>query len=370
MANDMDIPFLTLNAWTGIWSTVFMIVAAVTDLNRIVGHLTRFTDEIFSGLISAIFIIDALGNPFGSVGVFWFFSPKHRFHQKYADDPTYSHYATAFLSCVLCFGTTSGAFKLRSMKRSRYLPNQTCRNIVCDFAVIINLILWSIIAKAGFNDVPVETLNVPNTVAPTLECCDSTCRTSFPFDCPEQEAAWGRRSWMVNLFDTNGKPWVPIFAAVPAILAFILIFLDNGITVRDTPERYLASMLIGRFVLEMTAIPHSDCMHITFFLSSSIVAFDPRTIEQARPRPRLQLRHYHHRRADRHQLYSWLSLACSFNSALHHSRTSHVGQGREGQSYPCTRDTPDTHFHPLSHPRRLLCLADSQACPGACFVRR
>jgi len=230
MSNDMDIPFLTLNAWTGIWIAAFMILAAVTDLNRIVGHLSRFTDEIFSGLISAIFIIDALGNPFGSVGVFWFFSPNHKFHEKYADDPTYSRYATAFLSCILCFGTSTGAFKLRSLKRSRFLPNQTCRNIVCDFAVITNLIIWTIIAKAGFKDVPVETLNVPDFFAPTLECCDATCRTSFPSDCPEQESAWGRRSWLVNLFDTNGKAWVPFFAAVPAILAFILVFLDNGIT--------------------------------------------------------------------------------------------------------------------------------------------
>ena len=30
--------------------------------------------------------------------------------------------------------------------------------------------------------------------------------------------------------DLNGKNWIPIFAAVPALLAFILLFLDNGIT--------------------------------------------------------------------------------------------------------------------------------------------
>jgi len=42
--------------------------------------------------------------------------------------------------------------------------------------------------------------------------------------------AWGRRSWLVDLGDTNGKPWVPVFALVPALLAFILVFLDNGIT--------------------------------------------------------------------------------------------------------------------------------------------
>jgi hypothetical protein len=35
---------------------------------------------------------------------------------------------------------------------------------------------------------------------------------------------------MVDLFEFNGKPWLPLAAAGPAILAFILLFLDNGIT--------------------------------------------------------------------------------------------------------------------------------------------
>ena len=32
----------------------------------------------------------------------------------------------------------------------------------------------------------------------------------------------------VDLGDLNGKGWVPFFAAVPALLAFILVFLDDG----------------------------------------------------------------------------------------------------------------------------------------------
>jgi hypothetical protein len=44
------------------------------------------------------------------------------------------------------------------------------------------------------------------------------------------EEAFGRRPWFVDLGDLNGKMYVPFFAAVPAFLAFILVFLDNGIT--------------------------------------------------------------------------------------------------------------------------------------------
>ena len=34
----------------------------------------------------------------------------------------------------------------------------------------------------------------------------------------------------MDLGDCNGKAWVPLFAAVPALLAFILVFLSDGLT--------------------------------------------------------------------------------------------------------------------------------------------
>lgn len=69
MSESMDVPFLTLNAWIGIWVCIYMVLAAVTDLNRIISLCTRFTDEIFSFLIALIFIINAIGGPFSNTGV-------------------------------------------------------------------------------------------------------------------------------------------------------------------------------------------------------------------------------------------------------------------------------------------------------------
>ena len=69
----MDVPFLTLNAWTGIWVCAYMLLAAFVDLNRIIMLCTRFTDEIFSFLISLIFIINAIGSPFSTTGVLHYF---------------------------------------------------------------------------------------------------------------------------------------------------------------------------------------------------------------------------------------------------------------------------------------------------------
>ena len=52
----------------------------------------------------------------------------------------------------------------------------------------------------------------------------------WPDDCPDQDAALGRRPWLVDLTDLNGKGWVIILAAGPAALGFILTFLNNGIS--------------------------------------------------------------------------------------------------------------------------------------------
>lgn len=98
-----------------------------------------------------------------------------------------------------------------------------------DFAVVISILIWSLIGNS-FADIPIEKLNVPSKFAPTFQCCDATCSTSWPIDCYGQEAPFGRRPWVVNLSDLNGKTWVPFMAAGPAILAFVLVFLDDGIT--------------------------------------------------------------------------------------------------------------------------------------------
>ena len=104
-----------------------MIIAAFTDLNRIIVHATRFTDEIFSLLIAVIFIINALGNPFAPVGLYYYFVPDHKSHEKHDDNPDYSHMAAALLSFLICIGTVQVAFALRKTKFSPFFPNQTMR---------------------------------------------------------------------------------------------------------------------------------------------------------------------------------------------------------------------------------------------------
>lgn len=255
----LEVPFLTLNAWVGIWVGVYMLVAALVDLNRFIHMCTRFTDEVFAGLISAIFIVNALGSPTSSVGVFHYFDDLHPSHEPYRNVTTpprvngsdasgsdgelsgestfhgwlgeYSHYASALLAVFLCLGTTGLALRLRTVKAGPWLCGARSRGAVTDFGVVAAVLTFSIIDQLGFPSVQTETLQAPDEFAPTYACCSEACEgAAWPDGCPELAAPWGPRPWLVDITDLNGKWWVSLVAAGPALLAFILVFLDNGIT--------------------------------------------------------------------------------------------------------------------------------------------
>jgi len=228
MSQRMDVPFLTFNAWIGLWVALYMFIAAFGGLNRIIAYATRFTDEIFALLIATIFIVNALGSPFSPTGLYYYFEGDHKSHELHKDNEDYSHIATAFLSFLVCIGTVQTAFSLRRVKFSPFLPRQSLRNTVTDFAVVSSVVIWTVVAALAFDYVPLEKLNVPDSIVPTFACCTEACDSSWPEDCLAQEEPARRRSWLVSLGDLNGKIWVPIMAAGPALLAFILVFLDDG----------------------------------------------------------------------------------------------------------------------------------------------
>mmetsp|Transcript_41350 Transcript_41350/g.125152 ORF Transcript_41350/g.125152 Transcript_41350/m.125152 type:complete len:734 (-) Transcript_41350:332-2533(-) len=229
-SKSLGVPFLTFNAWVGLWVALYLCFAAFFDLNKIIHYATRFTDEVFALLISMIFIINALGNPFAPVGIYYYFEEDHKSHDEHEETPDYSYMATALLSMILCLGTVWLAFFLKQIKLSPFGPNQLTRNIVHDFAVVASIVIMTVIGNVLFSSVKTETLNVPDTFAPTYACCTAECESNWPVDCEDQAHPFRQRPWVVNLWDLNGQVWVPFIAAGPALLAFILVFLDDGIT--------------------------------------------------------------------------------------------------------------------------------------------
>ena len=224
----MDVPFLAFNAWVSVWLLIYTFIAGFFDLTRIVRLATRFTDEIFALLIVSIFVLDAAGDPFSDVGILRYFDPNHPSHGDYVNDSNYSYMEVALLSTLLGFGTTSLIFFFRTFKTSSFFCNDSIRTSVHDFAVTLSVVVATVVKEFLFSNTSTEQLNVPDRFEPTYQCCTSSCETFFPDECLGQKEAAGSRSWFVDFSDLNGKGWAPLFAALPAMLAFVLVYLDNG----------------------------------------------------------------------------------------------------------------------------------------------
>ena len=66
LAERFNLPFLPLYAWTGLWTAAILFVSSITSASNLVRYLTRFTDEIFSTLISTIFVVEAFSDVAGT----------------------------------------------------------------------------------------------------------------------------------------------------------------------------------------------------------------------------------------------------------------------------------------------------------------
>lgn len=231
MTKNLEIPFLPFYAWVSIWTCVYTSLTAFFDLTRYVRYATRFTDDIFALIIVSIFILSAVGSPFGPGGLLRYLDPDNTFHEDNEEiGDEYSMQETALLSIILGFGTTATIFFLRGFKSSGYFCNQSIRDSIHDFAVTTAVIIWAIIGRVGFPDIEIPGLAVPDSFEPTYACCSSNCTTFWPDQCPTQSEPWGSRPWFAEMSDLNGKSWAPFMAAGPACLGFILFYLDNGIT--------------------------------------------------------------------------------------------------------------------------------------------
>ena len=57
--DSMDIPFLNFRFWIGMWTALFMIILVAFNTSAVMRLFTRFTEEIFTALVSFVFIYEA-----------------------------------------------------------------------------------------------------------------------------------------------------------------------------------------------------------------------------------------------------------------------------------------------------------------------
>lgn len=183
----LELEFLPVYAWVGIWSGVLLMLLAVTDASALMRYFTRFTDEIFAALIAVIFIVEAVTDV-----------SKGFFDSEIPPDQ-------ALLGLVLAMGTFIIARILQTVRNSIYL-RWRIRDFLSDFGPAISIAVMTVVALL-MHEVPREHAKVPDSMGTTTG-----------------------RPWLVDL--TAVPEWIWIAAIGPAILAVVLLFLDQNITTR------------------------------------------------------------------------------------------------------------------------------------------
>ncbi|NWV12041.1 B3AT protein, partial [Ptilonorhynchus violaceus] len=209
--------YIVGRVWIGFWLILLVLVVVACEGSFLVRYLSRYTQEIFSFLISLIFIFETFSK---LVTIF----KDHPLQRKYTvhnyTKPGVPEPNTALLSLVLMAGTFFLAFFLRKFKNSSFLPGKV-RRLIGDFGVPISIFIMAL-ADFFINDTYTQKLSVPKG----LQVTNSSAR-----------------DWFINPMgnETTFPLWMMFASVIPALLVFILIFLETQITtlIVSKPERKL-----------------------------------------------------------------------------------------------------------------------------------
>ncbi|XP_075999106.1 solute carrier family 4 member 1a (Diego blood group) isoform X2 [Genypterus blacodes] len=262
--HDRGIEYIVGRVWVGMWLIVIVVIIVAVEGSFLVRFISRFTQEIFSILISLIFIYETFNKLFkvssSHLILSHLISPsislttQHHFFlrpdfpncslplpQTFQTHPLLKSYNstcgpgnsslpastgtskgpypnTALLSMCLMLGCFFIAYFLRIFKNGHFLPGWL-RRLIGDFGVPIAIFIMVGI-DISITDTFTQKLSVPKGI-----------QVSNP----------AARGWFIHPMGV--KDTLPIWmipaCAVPALLVFILIFLESQITtlIVSKPER-------------------------------------------------------------------------------------------------------------------------------------
>ncbi|XP_050955053.1 LOW QUALITY PROTEIN: solute carrier family 4 member 1a (Diego blood group) [Labeo rohita] len=232
--------YIVGRVWVGMWLIIIVLVIVAVEGSFLVRFISRFTQEIFSILISLIFIYEtfaklirifqahplilnyehlnaSLEDPFHPVKRLVNVSQHGNITERH-EIVERAYPNTALLSMCLMFGCFFIALYLRGFKTSTFLPGPI-RRMIGDFGVPI-AIFFMIAVDISISDAYTQKLVVPKGL--------TVSNTSA-------------RGWFISPLGEK-KPfpiWMMFACVVPALLVFILIFLESQITtlIVSKPER-------------------------------------------------------------------------------------------------------------------------------------
>ncbi|XP_044251716.1 band 3 anion transport protein isoform X1 [Drosophila takahashii] len=250
--NEFD--FLALRVYVGVWLIIIALTVSAFEGSVYVRLLTRFTQEIFSALITLIYIVETFmklisiykENPLladynlppptlvahdhatngslfnATAGVAanltqLVFSNISTTAMPMGPQPLPKNQPNTALFCtILTLATFVVAYYLKLFRNSHFL-GRNARRALGDFGVPISIAIF-VLVDYMVPAVYTEKLVVPEGLSP-----------SDP----------SKRGWYIG-FDTSST-WIPFACVVPALLVYILIFMESQISelIVDKPDRGL-----------------------------------------------------------------------------------------------------------------------------------
>ncbi|XP_012642167.2 band 3 anion transport protein [Microcebus murinus] len=212
-----NLEYIVGRAWIGFWLILLVVLVVAFEGSFLVRFISRYTQEIFSILISLIFIYETFSK---LIKIF----QDHPLQGNYDSNvpmkpkPQGPLPNTALLSLVLMAGTFLFAMMLRKFKNSSYFPGKL-RRVIGDFGVPISILIM-VLVDFFIEHTYTQKLSVPDG----LQVSNSSAR-----------------GWVIHplgLFSPF-PIWMMFASALPALLVFILIFLESQITtlIISKPER-------------------------------------------------------------------------------------------------------------------------------------
>jgi len=184
------LPFFSVYAWVGIWTSAFMSLLGLIGSSKLIRYCTRFTDEVFNGMLSVNFIYEAVS------------SLRRNFVNA---DPM--NLSMPFVALSMALGTFFGTMNVVKFEASKFF-NRKWRKVIKNFGPVSVISLFTLVNLLPW----AQKFNVP-----TLSV-------------PDHFQLAGGRSFLVGLKDIPVK--IRLLCAFPACLLTCLFFMDQNISVR------------------------------------------------------------------------------------------------------------------------------------------
>jgi len=236
--------FLPVYTWVGLWTSFFMVTMGVIGSSKYIRYCTRFTDEVFNGLLSFSFIYEACA------------SLRRNFMLA---DPM--NLSMPFVSLSIALGTSWSTSKLIAFETSIFFTAKI-RKALKDFGPVAVIIAFSALNQLkSLKKFGVPTLKVPSTF----------------------ELAGGRE-FIVPFMTVPVK--IRMLCVFPAILLTTLFFMDQNISARIVNKEENGLKKGPAYNLDMVALglitggefePYEYCISNEDELNSGTHCFLPST---------------------------------------------------------------------------------------------